>query len=189
MKNSFDVINYLITTHSYKSYLEIGVRENMGKLSINHINCSHKDGVDIVPGRSNYTMSSDKFFESIPNSQMYDIIFIDGDHEKNQVLKDIENSLKHLNKGGTIVCHDINPPEKFHLAARYCNNCWEAWVELRSTRHDLEMYALNIDLGPGILRVGTQETYKDKIEFTWEYLNANRTQLLNEISLDKFKKQ
>ena len=187
MKNSFDVINYLITTYNYKSYLEIGVRENCGLLSIDHINCQHKDGVDIIPGRSNYTMSSDKFFNSIPNSQMYDIIFVDGDHEKNQVLRDIENSIKHLNKGGTIICHDINPPEEFHLAPRYCNNCWEAWVEFRSTRLDLEMYALSIDLGPGIIRKGNQNIYKENIEYNWEYLNNNRKKLLNVINIEEFK--
>tara|TARA_R110002020_G_scaffold25813_2_gene83555 strand:- start:3684 stop:4256 length:573 start_codon:yes stop_codon:yes gene_type:complete len=187
MTTTQDIINYLIKIKKYSRFLEIGVRHNGDKMSINHIECEYKDGVDIMPDRCNYTMTSDQFFELIPDSQMYDIIFVDGDHEKNQVLKDIKNSLKHLNEGGTILCHDINPPEEFYLASRYCNNCWEAWAELRSTRSDLEMYALNIDLGPGIIRVGTQETYKDKIEFSWEYLDSNRTQLLNEISLDEFK--
>lgn len=187
MTTTQDIINYLVKIKGYSRFLEIGVRHNGNKMSIDHIECEYKDGVDIMPGRGNYTMTSDQFFKIIPDSQMYDIIFVDGDHEKTQVLKDIENSLKHLNEGGTILCHDINPPKEFYLASRYCNNCWEAWAELRSTRSDLEMYALNIDLGPGIIRVGTQETYKDKIEFSWEYLNTNRAQLLNEISLDEFK--
>jgi len=139
-----------------------------------------------MPGRCNYTMTSDQFFEMIADDQMYDIIFVDGDHEKSQVLKDVENSLKHLNTGGTILCHDINPPEEFYLATRYCNNCWEAWAELRSTRSDLEMYALDIDLGPGIIRKGTQSIYTDKIESSWSYLDTNRKQLLNQINLDEF---
>ena len=187
MENSFDIINHLINTYNFKSYLEIGVRDNMGKLSINHIQCSKKDGVDIVPGRANYTMTSDKFFNIIPLDQMYDIIYVDGDHEKSQVLKDVNNSLNHLNEGGIIVCHDINPPEELHLKPRFCNNAWEAWAELRSTRPELEMYALGIDLGPGIIRKGNQEVYKDKIENTWDYLNVNRQKLLNEINLDQFK--
>jgi hypothetical protein len=49
------------------------------------------------------------------------------------------------------------------------------------------MYALGIDLGPGIIRKGNQEVYKDKIENTWDYLNVNRQKLLNEINLDQFK--
>ena len=49
------------------------------------------------------------------------------------------------------------------------------------------MYALNIDLGPGIIRKGNQELYTDQIETTWNYLNSNRKQLLNEITVDEFK--
>ena len=187
MNTCQDVINYLIKKFEYTKFLEIGVRENNGILSINHINCEHKDGVDIMPGRCNYTMTSDKFFETIPETRMYDIIFVDGDHEKGQVLRDVENSLKHLNPNGVILCHDINPISEMHLQTRYCNNCWEAWAELRSTRSDLEMYALNIDLGPGIIRKGNQELYTDKIESSWNYLDANRKQLLNEITVNEFK--
>lgn len=186
MKTTQDIINYLIKINGYTRFLEIGVRHNEGKMSIDHIECQHRDGVDIMPNRANYTMASDQFFEMIPADQMYDIIFVDGDHEKTQVLKDVENSLKHLNLGGTILCHDINPPEEFYLATRYCNNCWEAWAELRSTRPDLEMHALNIDLGPGIIQTGTQNIYTDKVESSWSYLDINRKQLLNEINLDEF---
>ena len=188
MKTTQDIINYLIDINGYSRFLEIGVRNNEGKMSIDHIKCEHRDGVDIMPNRANYTMTSDQFFEMIPADQMYDIIFVDGDHEKTQVLKDVENSLKHLNPGGTILCHDINPPEEFYLASRYCNNCWEAWAELRSTRPDLEMYALNIDFGPGIIRRGSQSLYDDEIEASWDYLNSNRKQLLNEITVEEFMK-
>ena len=188
MKTTQDIINYLIDINGYSRFLEIGVRNNEGKMSIDHIKCEHRDGVDIMPNRANYTMTSDQFFEMIPADQMYDIIFVDGDHEKTQVLKDVENSLKHLNPGGTILCHDINPPEELYLATRYCNTCWEAWAELRSTRPDLEMYALNIDFGPGIIRRGSQSLYDDEIEASWDYLNSNRKQLLNEITVEEFMK-
>lgn len=182
MKTSQDIINYLIETKKYTKFLEIGVRYR----SLDKIKCEHKDGVDISSRGNNYVMTSDKFFETIPADKMYDIIYVDGGHEKNQVLRDIKNSLKHLNDGGTIVCHDINPPEELHLKPRYCHNCWEAWAELRSTRSDLEMYALDIDLGPGIIRKGMQKLYTGKIKSTWNYLNNNRKKLLNEITVKKF---
>lgn len=184
MNTSQDIINYLIQTRKYSRFLEIGVRWN----SLNKIKCEHKDGVDISNSSGvNYVMTSDKFFESIPADQMYDIIYVDGDHEKNQVLKDIENSLKHLNEGGIILCHDINPPEEWLLTPTKCNNSWEAWAHLRSTRSDLKMYALNIDLGPGIIYKGSQEIYSDKFESSWHYLDTHRKQLLNEISIERFK--
>ena len=190
MKISFDVINYLIDTFNYKSYLEIGVRgdRNYGnKLSIDCIRCDVKDGVDIVPGRCNYTMTSDKFFETISADQTYDIIYVDGDHSRTQVFKDINNSLNHLNEGGCVLCHDINPFAEHLLRPSKCNNAWEAWAELRATRNDLEMYALNIDLGPGIIRKNGQQLYSKTIEYTWNYLNTNRKELLNEISVEQFK--
>jgi hypothetical protein len=182
-----DVINYLIECYNYTSFLEIGVRQNGNKLSIDHINCSEKTGVDIENRGQKYVMSSDQFFDTIPLTQKYDIIFVDGDHEKNQVKRDIFNSLNHLNEHGLIVCHDINPLQERLLVPRYCNNAWEAWADLRSTNHDLEMYALNIDHGPGIIRKGAQQLYTNHIEYTWEYLNMNRIQLLNEISVEEFK--
>ena len=91
MTTTQDIINYLVKIKGYSRFLEIGVRHNGNKMSIDHIECEYKDGVDIMPGRGNYTMTSDQFFKIIPDSQMYDIIFVDGDHEKTQVLKDIGN--------------------------------------------------------------------------------------------------
>ena len=186
MKNSQDVINYFIKTYKYKRFLEIGVRDG----SIFAVDCDYKDGVDInVNSDANYIMPSDKFFEKIPEDQMYDIIFVDGEHEKSAVLRDIINSLKHLTPGGTILCHDVNPPSSYHLHKDLCNNAWETWAELRSTREDLEMFSLNVNMGPGIIRRGKQKLYKNKVEHTWEYLDTNRKELLNEITLDEFYKK
>ncbi len=47
---------------------------------------------------------SDNFFNK--NKINYDLIFVDGNHTINQVLKDIINSLNCLNENGIIVLHD-----------------------------------------------------------------------------------
>jgi hypothetical protein len=188
MKTPFDLIQYLIDKFKYTSYLEIGVRQNENKLSIDHINCSEKTGVDIENRGQKYVMSSDQFFNTISLTQKYDIIFVDGDHEKNQVYKDILNSLNHLNENGFIVCHDINPLEEFLLAPRYCNNAWEAFAKLRSERTDLEMYSLTLEApGVGIIRRGSQKIYDKKIIPNWEFLNSNRQELLNLIDINTLK--
>ena len=44
-----------------------------------------------------HKMTSDDFFRD--NKEKFDLIFIDGLHETNQVDRDIENSLKFINKG------------------------------------------------------------------------------------------
>ena len=159
MKNSQDIINYLIKNNNYTRFLEIGVRPNNKGMSINQIECEHKDGVDTQPNRCNYTMTSDEFFNAIPSTQT---------------------------SNGIILCHDINPPSLMHLNPDLCWNAWEAWAELRCTRSDLQMYSLDIDMGPGIIVKGKQEIYKKEVLPTWEYLDLNRKELLNSIPVEKF---
>jgi len=99
-----DLINYIIKKNNYKTYLEIGVADGENFRSIQ---IEHKDGVDPGGGAANYQMSSDKFFSE--NSNTYDIIFIDGLHLSDQVLRDIRNSLNCVSQNGLIVMHDCLP--------------------------------------------------------------------------------
>lgn len=48
--------------------------------------------------------TSDNFFKT--NKVFYDLIYIDGSHEYNQVLKDCKNSWYFLNEGGIIIFDD-----------------------------------------------------------------------------------
>ena len=73
-----------------------------------------------------------------------------------------------------------------YLAPRYCNNAWETWAELRSTNSEIEMYALDVDM-TGVIRKGSQQLYSKNIEYTWKYLDGNRTELLNVIDIETFK--
>ena len=94
----FDIINHLIEKNNYVNYLEIGVRAPQA--CFNRIIAEHKDAVDPVPlgmGEVNYPIKSDEFFDLIKGHDIkYDIIFIDGLHVYEQVIKDLENSLNHL---------------------------------------------------------------------------------------------
>ena len=100
-----DIINMLIEKCGYKTYLEIGISRSD---CYNLINCKQKTGVDPEPNaKATFCLTSDEFFKQ--NKAKYDLIFIDGLHHSGQVYKDILNSLKILEKGGTIVCHDMNP--------------------------------------------------------------------------------
>ena len=49
-------------------------------------------------------LPSDIFFKN--NKNLFDLIYIDGDHETEQVKKDINNSWKILNKGGYLILDD-----------------------------------------------------------------------------------
>lgn len=189
----YEVINKIIRFYKYKSYLEIG---SLNGENISKIECESKQSIDPqlswfghVPRHNpTYKMTSDQFFEDENYKDLkWDIIFIDGDHEREQVKRDIANSLERLNDGGTIVCHDMCPEREEQLQPRYCNNSWEAFAFFRSKNENLEMYVVETDCGCGIIRVGKQETYKGKIESSWKFLVENKKQVLNTISVLEFK--
>ncbi len=100
-----DIINHLAKKNKGSRYLEIGIGTGGNFESV----ClPFKVGVD--PKWSplvSHVMTSDEFFSQ--NKTYFDIIFIDGLHHAEQVYSDIINSLKFLNLGGYIVCHDMCP--------------------------------------------------------------------------------
>lgn len=175
-----DIINMLIEKCSYKSYLEIGISRSD---CYNLINCEQKTGVDPEPNaKATYCLTSDDFFKR--NKDKYDIIFIDGLHHSGQFYKDTSNALKVLNKGGTIVCHDMNPQG---FMAQYvprqvqCWNgdCWRGFVKLRTERADLEMFVLQMDEGTAIIRKGKQKKLVLKCKVDYDNFVKNRVEWLN----------
>jgi len=198
----YDIINTFIKKYNYINYLGVGVR--LGA-NFREVIVQHKDGVDTgteagLVSEVNYPMTSDKFFEIINNSDIkYDIIFIDGLHYSDQVYKDIINSLKHIKPNGTIICHDMNPlwelaqnKNKTPKFLIWNGDCWKAWVRLKSERNDLEMYVVDTDHGCGVIRMGNQKLIdlpKDAYDLDFEYLENNRKELLNLISVDDFFKK
>jgi len=178
-----DLINFFIEKFNYQTYLEIGVKSQ--SKTFDHINCAYKEGVD-PNGCTTHRMTSDEFFSSIDSEKRWDIIFVDGYHERAQVKRDIEHALLHLSDNGTIVCHDVNPREEWLLDSQYCWNAWEAFAELRATRKDLKMYSLTFD-HLGFIQKGSQEIWPDLINHSWSYLNTHRATLMNEISTERLR--
>ena len=184
-----EIIQKFINQINAKKYLEIGM--GCGK-NHNSINCEYKISVDPTPTVPvSYSMTSDDFFAQ--NKEMFDIIFIDGLHWSEQVYKDIVNSLKILNEGGFIVCHDINPPDECHqiypqpqTQSNWTGDCWKGWVKLKTERSDLQMCVVDTDYGCGIITRGKQELININEELTYDILNSNRVELLNLITVDEF---
>jgi len=186
MKFRYELINFLISKYGYKSYLEIGIDNGV---NFAEIKIDKKDGVDPA-GKCNYIMTSDDFFKNISAEQTYDIVFIDGLHLKEQVLKDVYNSLNHLSDNGTIVMHDCNPIEKYRASpeihdGKWNGTVWEAFVELRMTRSDISMIVLDMDFGCGIIRKGNQKLIPTQI-LSYSLLEKNRKLFLNLTSVKEF---
>ena len=188
-----EIINNLIREYGYTSYLEVGT-ENPNN-NFNLINIKHKVSVDPDPkGEITFLGTSDDYFDSIKDTDtMYDIIFIDGLHHDDQVDKDIENSLRHLNPNGTIVCHDCLPfNEKMQrkgyvFGEEWTGDVWRSIAKLRIDRDDLEIRTIDTDFGCGIIRRGENVKYNaSHDELTYGYYSKNRNHLMNVISVDEF---
>ena len=104
-----NVINYITSPHD--KYLEIGVETGY---TFNNVHFFNKTGVDPSPQFLSPHLvlkTSDEFFESVllDSGHKFDVIFIDGLHQCEQVIKDINNSICCLNVSGTIILDDIIP--------------------------------------------------------------------------------
>ena len=104
------IINKL--TNKYDRYLEIGVEYGE---CFNETHFINKVGVDPDPkfsskaGQQLFLQTSDDFFKQYDITQQFDVIFIDGMHQAEYVLCDINNCIQILSTNGTIFMDDILP--------------------------------------------------------------------------------
>lgn len=191
----WEIINRFIQKYKYTSYLEIGTQNSVSfGACFANIKIPYKVGIDPAPLEGDVTFkgTSDEYFSSIDDSVMFDIIFIDGLHHNEQVLKDIENSLKHLSENGTIVCHDCLPTtelmqERYDNGGEWTGDVWKAFAELRVKSTDLEIKVVNTDYGCGIIRRGTNIPYTTTEDYLdYSHYTVNKHELLNVISVQEF---
>lgn len=186
----WDIINYLIRKNDYKSYLEIGVQDyysNFDKIKIDK-----KTSVDPYPKNiCDFVGTSNEYFNSIDKEVIFDIVFIDGLHQSDQVLLDIENSLNHLNENGTIVVHDCLPTQEYQQVREdnnreWTGDVWKAIAFLKGTRGDLDIKVVDHDWGCGIIKRGSQELtkYKTIEELDWKIFERERNTIMGVISFE-----
>ena len=180
-----EVVKVIQEHYNYQKYLEIGIKS---RFTFDRIECKFKVGLD-TRGACKPTygaMSSDEYFANEKyKDEQFDLVFIDGDHTKEQVEKDINNSLKRLLPNGTIVLHDMNPPDKDHLHVNLCGDGWEAFAKLRTTRKDLNMFCIPDDLGVGIIQRGSQELYEEEIKSDWDFFKKHKNEIMKFVEFNK----
>lgn len=210
------IIQKLINAKGFKTYLEIGVFR--GKLFFD-IKTRYKIAVDPYVKFSrfkllkrsfkyknstnlsaqSFKLTSDEFFAKkasfVFERKPIDICLVDGMHEYEFALRDVENSLKYLSQNGVIVMHDCNPVMKQAAMdfeswkqqgckTDWNGDVWKAVVHLRSRRNDINVFVLNADHGLGIITWGTPEsqlnfTANEISGFTYEDFEKNRSEWLN----------
>ena len=197
-RKRYELINHFIERGGYGAYLEIGI--STGRL-IERVRCERRVGVDPHPkveprGWTLHRTTSDAFF--LRNRERFDIVFIDGLHLAEQVLRDIAASLRALEPGGVILLHDCSPrsaaaqlregrPER---GETWNGDVWKAIVCAREMWSDLFCRVIDADEGIGIIvprdaepppQYGPHEEKRAERrigELSWEDLERGREALL-----------
>ena len=182
-----EVINHLINTKGYKSYLEIGVQ--YPESNFLKVNTEYKIGVEPFPvgdwsNKNIMPVTSDEWF--IDLEEKYDIVFIDGLHTREQCLADILNSLKHLNEGGCILVHDCLPTAEYQTSKEdngkeWTGDVWKSIVDIQS-KNDVNVCTIDTDWGIGYITKKQTDKPNNNIEIMdldWETYTQMRNQLLN----------
>lgn len=186
-----EILQILALKNQYKSYLEIGVQNP--DTNFNRIPIDDKISVEPEPNaKATCCMTSDAFFAK--NDRKFDLIFIDGLNEHQQVIRDIENAIKCLNAGGTIVVHDNNPHTKemqivpiLPNQIQWTGDGWKAWIALRRKITNFSFKTIDTDYGVGIIRSGHNNLLQlSDDSITYEGLEKNRISWLNLISTQQF---
>lgn len=148
----WDVINRLIKEYDCRTYLEIGVQN---RVCFDLVECDFKMGVDpnLPDSPQIKSMTSDEFFAS-GNKNKFDLVFIDGLHEHEQVERDIVNA---WNQGAkVIVLHDCNPhAEPNQRVPRetrvWYGDVWRAFVGFTMEYPKVTQYCFDFDCGVGVI--------------------------------------
>jgi len=198
-KKRYDAINHFVRALRARRYLEIGVATGR---TFERVRCAEKVGVDprpkrVEPGWTIHRVTSDDFFAGSPGR--FDLVFIDGLHLAEQVLRDIANSLACLNPGGAILLHDCNPPTEVagsrdaSLAdegVKWNGDVWRAIAYVRKFQPGLFCRVLDFNEGIGVIllrdpgaipNLGPSvlaEAQKHLDGLTWKDLEADRKGLL-----------
>lgn len=132
-----------------KRYLELGVHQGS---TFHAVLAGNKTSVD-AEHPADFKMSTDAFFDEVVNSNKYglsltwDVIYIDACHEYRQVVRDYNNSIRHLTKHGIIFLHDLVPPDEDHTKQHYCGDAYRLLYQWLMGDADPKFYTLNNDYG------------------------------------------
>lgn len=189
-RQHIDLINYLISERGYKSYLEIGTADGE---NFKAVIAEHKIGVDPAPANPSILgMTSDAFFGQ--NREKFDLIFIDGLHLREQVLKDVENAMNCLNSGGIIVMHDCMPnteeqQSRFSKPGAWNGDVWKAAAYIRMHFDHVHFCVLDMDWGCGLLTPNSTQKLFPALpieQMDWSFYATNKASLLNVISVEQW---
>jgi len=141
-------ISKIVEITGCELYLELGIMKGSNIQEVSKY-CNRCIGVDIkdVPLPRNYEFykkTTDEFFENFTESP--NIIFIDADHNFEQVKIDFINSLNCLSEHGIIFLHDTDPYQIELLDQGRCGDAYKMNEWIKYNYSDLNIITLPITI-------------------------------------------
>jgi predicted O-methyltransferase YrrM len=157
------VIGSLLNACNFNSYLELGIGYGVclrhisracPKVHITAVDLRPRPGYqkDIPTKRVNWKVgiTTNDFFAQ--NEAKFDAVFIDADHNGDQVFADFNNAMRCLNPDGLIFLHDTYPPSEDYTAPSRCSDSFKAYLRLCETPDLLEIVNIPTFCGLTIVR-------------------------------------
>lgn len=129
-----------------KTYLELGVGNN---LNFSQVHCRRKMSVDIN-GLGIHKGTTDEFFSVLDDSDKWDLIFIDANHDLEYVTRDFNNAIRHCNEW--VLIHDMIPPSRRYIASRFCSDSFRLLYHFW-TKTSFEIYPMHNYFGLTFIRM------------------------------------
>jgi hypothetical protein len=199
--NKEDIINYLINSFYYKSYLEISTVTS-GFVYDKIINIEKHLFLYQTEYHENINIREDiteniTIIKNLTLLEKYDIIFVDPYHTFEQSYDDICLAFKLLNDNGIIVIHDCYPKYKELAKKQYkygpwCGETYKALINFNYKNNMVQTYVVDCDFGCGIILKNKSRLFpyllKDIIvdNIDYEYFILNTNKLLDIITVGEF---
>jgi hypothetical protein len=172
---------------------------------------AYDDGM-IISCRS-YEEDSCLCFKSlIDKGRKFDVVFVDSFHTYESSKRDLELALLVLDKNGTLVVHDCDPPSIEYTLPESMNGNWTgetylAFLDFITEKKYINHCVIDMDWGCGVIRWNNADAVNENkanmlsttcrkknddatrpLYYQWEYFREHRTGLLNLKSVTEFTK-
>lgn len=171
-----EIINHFTSKFEDCKYLEIG---SQYRKNFDLIEADTKRDVDPdLNSHAMLIMTSDEYFKLSKFEFIYDVIFIDGLHHYEQVLKDVYNSSKCLSENGYIILHDCLPNFEIEQlreqkSMNWVGDVWKAQLWLMKSFKNVFTIA-DSDRGCGIIEGKIDfKLIPEKLCYEWEGFVTN----------------